>query len=190
MNAFVFPLLDEILAGFQADAFHVGMDEVFLIGSEHAPSTKGKDPARVFAQTVNDLHKHLVGEKQVEMLMWSDRLFDATRYEWGELEAAKNGTAGALDLIPKDIILCPWHYEQKAAYPSVALFVDKGFRVLPASWKDRAAARALMAASHKVHSPRMLGHLFTTWGDPRKDAVVDWPPLVEGLKELQALERK
>ena len=34
----------------------------------------------------------------------------------------------------------------------------------------------------------MLGHLFTTWGG-RKDALADYPPLVEGLKLLHAAER-
>jgi hypothetical protein len=32
--------------------------------------------------------------------------FDAQKYNWGEWEASKVGTAAALDLIPKDIILC------------------------------------------------------------------------------------
>jgi hypothetical protein len=51
----VFPMLDELIDAFDADAIHVGMDEVFLIGSQHSPSTKGKDPAKVFAKAVNDL---------------------------------------------------------------------------------------------------------------------------------------
>jgi hypothetical protein len=185
LNAIVFKLMDEILDGFQADAMHVGMDEVFLIGSEHSPSTRGKDPAQVFATAVMDLHRHLVTERKVEMLMWADRLFDARKYHWGEWEASKNGTAGALELIPKDIILCPWHYERRETYPSVPLFLEKGFRVLPAGWWKLDASRALIEFSRKQHSPRMLGHLFTTWGRARKDRLAEYPPLVEGLKLLQ-----
>ena len=41
VNSIIFELLDEIIEAFQADAFHVGMDEVFLLGSELSPSTKG-----------------------------------------------------------------------------------------------------------------------------------------------------
>jgi hypothetical protein len=185
VNEIVFPLLDEILEGFQADALHVGMDEVFLLGSEHSPSTKGQDPARVFARAVKDLHGHLVEERHVEMLMWADRLFDAKKYHWGEWEASRIGTAPAVDLIPKDIILCPWHYERHEAYPSIPLFLEKGFRVWPASWRKLDASKALIEFSLKEQSPRMLGHLFTTWGG-RKDAVAEYPPMVEGLKLLQA----
>lgn len=181
VNKIVFPLLDEILDAFQADALHVGMDEVFLLGSEKSPSTKGQDPAKVFAKAVKDLHQHLVQDRHVEMLMWADRLFDARKYNWGEWEASKVGTAAALDLIPKDIILCPWHYERKDAYPSIPLFLEKGFRVLPASWKKLDASKALIQYSLKYDSPKMLGHLFTTWGG-KKDTLTEYPPLVQGLK--------
>jgi hypothetical protein len=181
----VFPLLDEIIDAFHADAFHVGMDEVFLIGREQSPSTKEKDRAQVFAKAVNDLHDHLVKKRRVEMLMWADRLFDAVGFHWGEWEASKTGTAGALDLIPKDIILCPWHYEKMASYPSIPLFLGKGFRVLPASWKNLDASRALIEYSRKQDSDRLLGHVFTTWGG-RKDSLAEYRPLVEGAKVLLA----
>jgi len=185
VNEVVFKLIDELLDAFKADAFHVGMDEVFLLGSDHSPSTKGKDPAKLFAKAVNDLHQHLVDERKVEMLMWSDRLFDAKKHDWNELEAAKNGTAPAVDLVRKDIILCPWHYELKSAYPSIPTFVEKGFRVLPASWHGVDASKALVEYSQKLRSPKVLGHLFTTWGRSKKEALPEYPPLVEGLRLLR-----
>jgi hypothetical protein len=188
VNEIVFKLIDEILDAFKADAFHVGMDEVFLLSSEKSPSTKGKDPAKVFAQAVNDLHKHVVKERKLEMLMWGDRLFDGKKYNWDEWEAAKNGTAPAVDMIPKDIIICPWHYELKEAYPSLGMFLEKGFRVLPASWHKLDASKTLIEASQKVQSPKMLGHLFTTWGRAKKDALTEYPPMVQGLKLLKASE--
>jgi hypothetical protein len=185
VNKIVFPLLNEIIDAFHADALHVGMDEVFLIGSDRSPSTKGKDRAQVFAKAVTDLHEHLVKSRKVEMLMWADRLFDADKFHWGEWEASKVGTSGAVDVIPKDIILCPWHYEKMSSYPSVPLFLEKGFRVLPASWRKPDASRALIEYSRKQESPRMLGHLFTTWGG-RKDTLAEYGPLVEGVKVLLA----
>jgi hypothetical protein len=113
----VFALMDEIIDAFQADALHVGMDEVFLLGSDKSPSTKGKDPGVLFADAVKEIHGHLVRKRHVEMLMWGDRLIDAEKYDYGEWEAAKNGTATAVDRIPKDIIICDWHYEVRAGYP-------------------------------------------------------------------------
>jgi hypothetical protein len=184
VNQLIFPLLDELLDGFGADALHVGMDEIFLIGSAKSPATKGKDPGKIFAQAVNELHRHLVKGRKVEMLMWADRLFDANQYHWDEWEGSKNGTAAAVDLIPKDIILCPWHYELKPAYPSIPLFLEKGFRVLPAGWRKLDASKALIEYSQKFKSPRMLGHLFTTWVG-LKDKVAEYEPLVQGLKLIR-----
>jgi hypothetical protein len=188
VNEIVFKLIDEILDGFGADAFHVGMDEVFLLGSKESPATKGQDPAKLYAKAVNDLHQHLVKKRKVEMLMWADRLFDGKKYDWDEWEAAKNGTAPAADLIPRDIILCPWHYTRKDAYPSIPLFVAKGFHVLPASWNKLDASKALIEYSQKLGSPKVLGHLFTTWSGKRDDLAA-YPPLVQGLKLLKRSEK-
>jgi hypothetical protein len=113
-NEIVFALIDELVDAFEAKAFHVGMDEVFLLSSEHAPSTKNLDPADVFAKVVNDLHGHIVKKRGLVMLMWADRLIDGNQFNLGEWEASKVGTAPAVDKIPTDIILCPWHYEHPA----------------------------------------------------------------------------
>jgi len=178
----VFALMDEIIDAFAADALHVGMDEVFLLGSEFSPSTKGKDPGELYARAVNDIHGHLVKKRGVEMLMWGDRLFDGARHEFGEWESSLNGTAAAVDLIPKDIIICPWHYEKMAAYPSLPMFISKGFRVLPTSWRNVDAVKELIRYSQGLDSPRMLGHLFTTWG--RVD-LPKYQPLIKGLKLIK-----
>lgn len=180
----VFDLMDELIDAFRADAFHVGMDEVFLLGSDRSPSTKGKDPGVLFANAVKEVHRHLVKKRRVEMLMWGDRLIDGKKYDFGDWESSMNGTATALDAIPKDIIICPWHYEQKSSYPSIPMFMEKGFRVLPAGWKDLEATRALITYSQTQNNKKMLGHMFTTWG-VKKDALLEFPPVVEGLKLLQ-----
>ena len=182
----VLPMLDELIDAFDADAMHVGMDEVFLIGSEHSPSTKGKDPAKVFAKAVNDLHEHLVKQRGVEMLMWGDRFIDAKVYKYGKWEASMNGTAPAVDMVPKDIIMCDWHYEPRHSYPSVPMFLEKGFRVLPAGWKKVDGTLALIRYSRDQKHPKMLGHLFTTWSGRKQWS--EFPPLVEGLKLLKPAE--
>ncbi|HEX6715595.1 MAG TPA: family 20 glycosylhydrolase [Pyrinomonadaceae bacterium] len=180
----VFKLMDEIIDAFSADALHVGMDEVFLLGSDQSPSTKGQDPGMLFAKAVNEIHSHLVRKRKVEMLMWGDRLIDGAKYDLGEWEASKNGTDKAIDTIPKDIIVCPWHYELRESYPSIAMFIEKGFRVLPAGWKDVDATKALIEHSKAKNDPKMLGYMFTTWG-VKKDELLLFPPLIEGLKLLQ-----
>ncbi|HEX40447.1 MAG TPA: hypothetical protein ENN81_00080 [Phycisphaerales bacterium] len=164
VNAIIFALMDELIEAFEADALHVGMDEVFLIGEDVCPRCKGKDKAELFAKAVNDYHKHIVGKRKIEMLMWADRLIDTGWINYGKWEAAANGTAGAVDLIAKDIVLCDWHYGRRQAYESIPMFLEKGFRVWPASWKEPPAAEALIAYSRTFENPRMMGHLNTTWG--------------------------
>lgn len=186
LNEIVFQLMDELLDAFQADALHVGMDEVFRLGHERSPSTRGKDPAKLFAQAVNDYYDHLVRKRNVQMLMWGDRLIDAGKMDYGAYESSNVGTAPAVDMIPRDIIICDWHYELRSSYPSVPMFIQKGFRVLPCSWNRNTATGALLGYSMRQKSPLMLGHLFTTWGkapDPPRYA-----PMVEGLRLLKMEE--
>lgn len=184
LNAVVFALMDELIEGFSADAFHVGMDEVFLIASEHCPRCRGRDPAELFAKAVNDYHGHLVGRRKVEMLMWGDRFLDARTTGYGKWEAAENGTHPAIDRVPRDIIICDWHYGRRPAYPSIPIFLEKGFRVWPAGWDKVDATEALVdfALIHK--NPRMLGHLCTTWGRAPLDRLHEFPPLGAAMKKL------
>lgn len=168
----VFELIDELIDAFDADAFHVGMDEVFLIGDKNCPRCKGKDVADLFAKAVNELHGHLVKKKGVEMLMWSDRLLDSKATGYGRWEASATGSHPAIDRVPNDIILCDWHYEmpavyqkmgQKTPFPSLRLFQDKGFRVLPAPWRNPEAAVPFLRTAQEGATDKMLGVLFTGW---------------------------
>ncbi len=177
VNPIIFDLMDELIEAFSADAFHVGMDEVFLIGSEHCTRCKGKDKGELFAKAVNDYHGHLVGRRKLEMLMWADRLLDAAATGDGEWEASKNGTHKAVDLIPKDIVMCDWHYGKKKEYRSVPLLLGKGFRVWPAGWDKPDATLALARFAREQKHEQMMGHLATTWGKAKTNALADFEPL-------------
>ncbi|MAF12951.1 glycoside hydrolase [Candidatus Poribacteria bacterium] len=178
VNGIVFPLFDELIDALQADAFHVGLDEVFLIADDGCPRCRGKDPADLFATAVNDYHDRLVGERGLELLMWGDRLLDAATTGYGSWEASENGTAPAIDLIPNDIVICDWHYEPGDDYPSVRYFQEKGFRVLPGCWRNAEAAQALFDCADRDATDRMLGRLCTTWvgGDQLARALLGEPP--------------
>jgi len=182
VNKVIFALMDELLEAFEADAFHVGMDEVFLIGSEHCSRCKGQDPAVLFAKAVTDYHGHLQARGS-RMLMWGDRLIDGKTTGMGEWEAATNGTAPAADKIPKDVIVCPWHYNKRDAYPSIPMLLGKGFRILPAGWNKADAVEALIGDALGRKSAGVLGYMATTWSvDVRK--VAAYPPLVAGMKKM------
>lgn len=166
----LFALIDELLEVTQADAFHAGMDEVFILGDKDCKRCGGKDPADLFAQEVGRIHQHLKA-KGVEMWMWADRFLDGKTTGIGEWEAATNGTHLALDRVSKDIVLCDWHYEQ--AHPTAAYFALKGFRVVSCPWRKPEVALAQLAQildlrkhAAKAVGERVLGVMQTTWGSP------------------------
>jgi len=163
VNKVVFDLLDELSDAFDADALHLGMDEVFLIGKKGCPRCKGKDTGDLFAKAVNELHAHVVEKKGLEMMIWGDRLLDAASTSYGRWEASDTGSHRAIDLVPKDIIICDWHYNRRDDYPSIRLFQQKGFCVLPATWKKPQGAVALIKNARKDATDKMLGILFTGW---------------------------
>jgi hypothetical protein len=178
----VFDLIDDLVDAFQADAFHVGMDEVFIIASDSCPRCKGRNTADLFSLAVNRLHDHIVRKRKLEMLMWSDRLLDGKATGYGEWEASENGTWAAIDRIPKDIVLCDWHYDKRPDYPSLKILTDKGFRVWPSGWNDSAATEAFANAAKDLKNKLILGHLCTTWGAVRIEALPTWPPLLSAMR--------
>ena len=129
----IFPLVDEICDAFETDAFHAGMDEVFYIGEDRCPRCGGKDKAELFAGEVKRIRDHL-SQKGRKLWIWGDRLLDGKSTGLGEWEASMNGTERAVDLIPKDVLICDWHYDrpdQTAVY-----FALKGLQVVTCPWTN------------------------------------------------------
>ena len=187
LNPIVFALMGELLDAFQADALHVGMDEVFLIASDHCPRCRGGDPGDIFAAAVKDTHEFLVGQRGVQMLMWGDRLLDDAVMGYGEWESARNGTHTALASIPKDIIQVDWHYELMENYPSIPFFIQQDFRVLPAGWRQVESTEALLQSAAQNIGPGMLGHLCTTWGAVQIPDIPTWPPVLAASRQYGSL---
>ncbi|MCL2180886.1 MAG: family 20 glycosylhydrolase [Treponema sp.] len=171
---YVLPMIDEIMEDFNASCLHVGMDEVFSLADENCPRCKGKDRAQLFARSVNILHDHVVKEKGWKMMMWADRLNNAESFGYHAWEGDIWGTWRAIDMIPNDIILADWHYEMnEKGFPGIEALLEKGFTVLPASWKslkqtrflaDEAAKYAL-AAKEKGYNGRLAGMMVTCWSE-------------------------
>ena len=167
MHPVIFALLDELGDAFEADAFHVGLDEVFYLGEDQCPRCAGKDKAELFAGEVKALHDHLK-EKHRQMWMWGDRLLDGQTTGLGEWEASLNGTSRAVDLIPQDVVICDWHYEQ--AEQTMSYFALKGFHVVTCPWKKAGVAEAqvedvfrIRGESRAAIRDRCLGILQTVW---------------------------
>ena len=59
IHGVIFDLMDELLEVTGADAFHVGMDEVFLLGEDDCARCKGKNKAELLAGEIRALRDHL-----------------------------------------------------------------------------------------------------------------------------------
>ena len=166
----VFALVDEICNAFETNAFHAGMDEVFYIGDDKCPRCAGRDKAELFAGEVSKIRDHLARTNR-ELWIWGDRLLDGKTTGMGMWEASFNNTHRAIDMIPKDVVICDWHYErpdQTAVY-----FALKGFRVVTCPWRMPQVAVAQvedMARFRASATPdmkdRYRGMVQTVWSDP------------------------
>jgi hypothetical protein len=137
VHKIVFDLIDELCDAFEADSFHAGMDKVFYIGESQCPRCSGKDKAELFAGEVRAIHDHLANKGRT-LWIWGDRLIDGKSTGIGEWEGSLNCTYKAVDMIPKDIMICDWHYDRPDQTP--VYFAIKGFDVITCFWNKSGSA--------------------------------------------------
>jgi hypothetical protein len=205
VHGVVFNLVDEIVDVFEADAFHAGLDEVFYIGMDQCPRCRGRDRAELFAGEVTKIRNHLASKRK-ELWMWGDRLIDGRTTGLGMWEASMNNTHRAIDLIPRDVVICDWHYE--TAVPTAAYFAAKGFRVVTCPWRKSDVAMAQLEQTlmfRENATPEMKGRLMgmvhTIWSgnkafldryygiteseDPRGSQVEVFRQLFEKMQQME-----
>jgi hypothetical protein len=167
LHQIIFAVIDELCDVFECDAFHAGMDEVFYIGDDKCPRCGGRDKAELFAGEVRTIHEHLL-QRGREMWIWGDRLLDGKSTGLGEWEASFNNTHRAIDMIPKDVVICDWHYDR--ADKTAIYFAMKGFRVITCPWRQPSTAiiqindmLSFRQESTPEMNARFLGIMETTW---------------------------
>lgn len=165
----VFDVVDEICDAFQTAAFHAGMDEVFYLGEDKCPRCGGRDKAELFANEVRLIRDHLA-QKNRRLWIWGDRLIDGKTTGLGEWEASYNNTYRAIDMIPKDVMICDWHYERADKTP--VYFAMKGLDVVTCPWRkpDLAVIQTgdmlhFREQSSKEMKPHFAGMMQTVWSD-------------------------
>jgi hypothetical protein len=163
----VFPLIDELIAIIHPTRFHIGHDE--LAGYSAASAKKWLYPNGVALPAIkflNDtiaLHDYLA-HKGITTWMWADMLMSPSEFP---TMIASNFHGGLLadfgkvlrDQLPKDIVLCDWHYFDTATkgFPSIATLASEGFRMVVATWESPDAFSNYAAA----HGAK--GMIATTW---------------------------
>jgi hypothetical protein len=202
----VFALMDEIVKVFESKAFHAGMDEVFYIGDDKCPRCSGRDKAELFADEVTKIRNHLAQNGR-ELWIWGDRLIDGKTTGIGMWEASMNNTHRAIDMIPKDVFICDWHYER--ADPTAAMFALKGFRVATCPWRNGHLATKqldlmlnLRSSATNATKDKYQGMIQTTWSsaenfmdqyygkippsqDPSRDQVGSFKTLFEAISKIE-----
>jgi len=167
VHEIVFDLIDELAEATGADAFHAGMDEIFLLGEDDCERCKHKNKAELLAGEVNALHDHLAKSGRT-LWIWGDRFLDGATTGMGKWEASMNGTQDAIRMVPKDIVMCDWHYEK--VLPSITYFAVVGFPVVACPWRkpNVALGQLALVRDTRAHATaeignRMKGVLQTTW---------------------------
>ena len=102
------------------------------------------------------------------MWIWGDRLLDGKTTGLGEWEASYNNTYRSIDMIPKDVVICDWHYNRPDKTP--VYIAMKGFRVITCPWNQPASALKQLQDilsfrndSNPEMSARFLGIMGTAW---------------------------
>jgi hypothetical protein len=169
VHAVVFSLVDEICDAFGSTAFHAGMDEVFYIGDSKCPRCKGKSKAELFSGEVKTIRDHLA-TKGRKLWIWGDRLLDGSATGLGMWEASTNDTHHAIDLIPKDVFICDWHYERPDK--TAVYFAMKGFQVATCPWRNPTVASqqyldmsSFRNSATSAMKERYQGIIQTVWSD-------------------------
>ncbi|GEO07851.1 family 20 glycosylhydrolase [Segetibacter aerophilus] len=169
IHQIVFDLVDEICEVFETNAFHAGMDEVFYIGDDRCVRCQGKDKAELFAGEVRVLNDHLAQKKR-QLWIWGDRLLDGKTTGIGMWEGSFNNTHRAIDMIPKDVVICDWHYERADKTP--VHFSMKGLNVITCPWRTPALAIEqtedmvrFRKQSSKAMQEKFNGLMQTVWSD-------------------------
>src|ERR1700684_2825043 len=96
------------------------------------------------------------------------RVIDGKITGLGEWEASYRSTARSIDLIPKDVMICDWHYERPD--PTPVYFAMKGFDVVTCPWKSSATAVRQVddmlrwhVTTTKEMNPHFQGIVQTVW---------------------------
>jgi hypothetical protein len=203
VHKIVFELVDEICNVFETDAFHAGMDEVFYIGEDQCPRCSGRDKAELFAGEVRKIRDHL-SLKGRRLWIWGDRLIDGKTTGIGMWSASLNNTYRAIDMIPKDVMICDWHYTRPE--PTAAYFAIKGLDIVSCPYQVPSVGIAQaqdMVRLRKNSNPEMAQHfkgvVQTVWSgagpfldryygrvpdDPEKSTVKCFKALFEEVQRI------
>jgi hypothetical protein len=101
--------------------------------------------------------------KGIRMMLWGDMMLTKAQSSDAAANAVDEAQARQMrDAIPKDAVICDWHYQptKVASYKSLAIFKDDGLQTIASTWYNPLNISYFATAARKNDS---LGLLETTW---------------------------
>jgi len=173
LHPIVFDLVDEVLDVWEADALHIGFDEMLMLPEYETekyagtPYYNGQPWSEIYADEFEILHNHL-SARNVQVWLWGDRLISNEQWGFGggQVDSGKGDKAihPAIDIISREnVVISDWHYQINPETPEY--FAGKSFDVVSSPWNNvdvglGMADRHLNAYKENNH---MKGMLQTTW---------------------------
>lgn len=151
--------------------FHIGCDEA------QPPTCRNCAGVTNYHELVG---QHIVSiaerlrKRGASTLMWHDMLLDKEDTKWkGFVANGGKWSESLLDSLPRDIIICDWHYGKTFEwggvscfddYPTLRHFKSQGFRTVTCPWEDAVGAES---QGKWAVANGLFGGLITTWNRNR-----------------------
>ncbi len=163
-----FDVAEEILEVVQPEIVSIGHDEIRVLGE--CPKCREKTGHELLAYEVNRLHD-FYAQKGIRIMMWCETLLQPLP-EYGITRGGEDtdrtdaygrhyhlpAMYGALDEIPKDVIMLDWYHSQ--SHNTEQCFLDRGFDVVFGNFSG------IVFGNWDKRSQRVLGAEISTWCTP------------------------
>lgn len=164
----ILPMIDEVIDLVNPKALHIGHDEVAGLTeiSKEIWLQDGENPLPydLFYEDVQFLYDYLKN-RGIKTWMWGDMLIAPHEFP-NMLAKHLHGVQGYASLrgkIPKDIVICDWHYfDKQTEFPSALSFAKAGHKVLGVTWKNNVTTKnfSYYIANMPINAEGMIA---TTW---------------------------
>ena len=145
--------------------FHIGCDEA---EKPSCAACRAKPYSQLVFSHINAIHD-VLSKRGARAMMWHDKLLNGKDSRWaGYYAYGDDETSSLAERLPKDIVICDWHYGKRVcetgAYPTADHFKGLGFEVVTSPWTDIAGIR--VQAKH-MRDNGFKGVLQTVWNEFR-----------------------
>ena len=131
---FIFKIYQEAIDVFHPKVFHIGHDEVTMLGNFQMDARcKQKTVTELFQSDVRKIHDFLAS-KGVRTMLWGDMLLHNSETPCAGTAESVHDAKIRRETLPKDVIIADWHYCPADDFPSVKTFKDLGHEVIASTW--------------------------------------------------------